>query len=226
MNGPNGGEGEGVLDDVPGRLQMILELRKGGVSDQRLLNVMETLPRELFLPDLFKPRAYENVALPIGHHQTISQPLVVARMTQALEVSDRTKVLEIGTGSGYQTAVLAKLCRRVYTLERHKPLLREAEARLAQLRLTNVVARHGDGTAGWREQAPFERILCTAACADIPALLFRQLAPGGIMVVPVGVDETDQHLMLVRKTDDGAETEELAPVRFVPMIGDDEDHPR
>lgn len=222
MNGSEGGDGEDLLDDAPGRAQMVLELRQGGITDKHLLTVMETLPRELFLPQLFKARAYENVALPIGHHQTISQPLVVARMTQALEVSDRTKVLELGTGSGYQTAVLAKLCRRVYTIERHKPLLREAEARFAELGFTNVVARHGDGTKGWPQQAPFERILCTAAAADIPGLLFDQLAPGGIMVVPVGLDETDQHLMRVRRTDDGAETEELAPVRFVPMIADEE----
>jgi len=204
------------LDPRMGRL--ILDLQGAGVSDRRVLNVIEKTPRELFLADPFKERSYENVALPIGHHQTVSQPLVVALMTQALDLSDRMKVLEVGTGSGYQAAVLAPLCRRVYTIERHPALLHEAERRFRELRLTNITAMTGDGSAGWPEQAPFERILVTAAAEDVPPVLLGQLAVGGVMVIPIGLDENDQRLTRVVRTDDGAETEDLGATRFVPLI--------
>ena len=141
------------------------------------------------MPAPFRERAYENSPLPIGLHQTISQPTVVAMMTQALELNDRVKILEIGTGSGYQTSILARLCRRVYTIERHKALLSEAEERFATLGFNNIVTRYGDGSMGWREQAPFSRIIVTAAAIDVPHVLLEQLDVGGIMVVPVGLEE-------------------------------------
>jgi len=205
-----------TLDPRMGRL--ILDLQGAGVSDRRVLNVIEKTPRELFLADPFKERSYENVALPIGHHQTVSQPLVVALMTQALDLSDRMKVLEVGTGSGYQAAVLAPLCRRVYTIERHPALLHEAENRFRELGLTNITAMTGDGSAGWPEQAPFERILVTAAAEDVPPVLLGQLAVGGVMVIPIGLDENDQRLTRVVRTEDGTETEDLGATRFVPLI--------
>ncbi|MDP6882846.1 MAG: protein-L-isoaspartate(D-aspartate) O-methyltransferase, partial [Rhodospirillales bacterium] len=152
---------------VTGRIRLVLGLRKGGITDTRVLAAMEQVPREVFVPETFRDRAYDATALPIGHHQTVSEPLVVARMTQALEVGERHKVLEIGTGSGYQSMVLARLCRRLYTIERHPELLRDAEARFAHLRLTNITSQVGDGTLGWPGQAPFDRIMVTAAAAAV-----------------------------------------------------------
>lgn len=198
-------------------------LTADGITDDAVLDTITLTPRELFVPDAFRDRAYENSPLPIGLHQTISQPTVVAMMTQALELDDRVKILEIGTGSGYQTAILARMCRRVYTIERHKPLMSEAEARFAALGFSNVVTRHGDGSMGWREQAPFSRIIVTAAAIDVPHVLLEQLDVGGIMVVPVGLEERTQHLLRVRKTEDDIETEDLGLVRFVPLISDEED---
>jgi len=197
---------------------LILQLRQSGITDTAVLDVIERLPRDLFLAENFKSRAYENVALPIGHHQTVSQPQIVALMTAALNLTDRSKVLEIGTGSGYQTAVLSPLCRRVYTIERHRELLRLAENRFEQLNIRNVTAMTGDGSAGWPEQAPFEHIIVTAAALDIPPLLFEQLAVGGVMVIPIGVDEHDQRLTKIIKTEQGAETYDLGAVRFVPLV--------
>ena len=136
--------------------------------------------------NLFQDLAYDDVALPIGYYQTLSQPSTVGRMTQALDLGDRMKVLEIGTGSGYQAAVLAKLCRRLYTIERYPELLKDAEQRFKKLGLVNITTRIGDGSLGWPEQAPFERIIVTAAAADIPDILLKQLAEGGIMIIPVG----------------------------------------
>jgi protein-L-isoaspartate(D-aspartate) O-methyltransferase len=201
--------------------RLLLELRQSGVSDTRVLNAIEALPRELFVPRLFRKQAFTNVALPIGHHQTISQPAVVGIMTQALKVGDRMKVLEIGTGSGYQAAVLARLCRRVYTVERHRDLLREAEERFAALRLHNITTMVGDGTLGWPSQAPFDRIMITAAAHDIPIQLIDQLAVGGLMVLPVGDDVGAQRIVRVTRTEDGAETEYLTDVHFVPLISDE-----
>ena len=162
-----------------GLARLILEVRQAGVTSPRILDAMESVPRRLFVPKTFQAKTYDDVALPIGHHQTVSQPSVVGRMTQALDVGDRMKVLEVGTGSGYQAAILARLCRRLYTVERHAPLLDEAEARFAELRLTNVTSILGDGSRGWPEQAPFERIMLTAAALDIPAQLVDQLAKNG-----------------------------------------------
>ena len=206
------------MTPVSEKAKMMLDLRQGGVIDVGVLEAIEVTPRDMFLPDLFKQQAYEDVALPIGHHQTLSQPSVVGRMTQALEVTDRMKVLEIGTGSGYQAAVLARLCRRLYTVERHPQLLKEAEQRLKKMGLVNVTMVVGDGSLGWPEQAPFERIMVTAAAADIPEILLEQLADGGIMIVPIGLDENDQHLLRVRRTSGDIETEDLGQTRFVPLI--------
>jgi len=200
------------------KAQMLLDLRRAGVADKRVLAVLEATPREKFLASHFKDRAYDDVALPIGHHQTVSQPSVVGRMTQALEVGERMKVLEIGTGSGYQAAVLARLCRRLYTVERHAPLLKAAEERFRQLGLVNVTTLVGDGTRGWPEQAPFDRIIVTAAAADVPPILLAQLGDGGVMVIPVGLDEDDQTVLKVRRADGGVETEDLGPTRFVPLV--------
>ena len=203
---------------APKVLRLLMELRGLGVSDARVLGALERVPREIFVPAAFKDQAYENVALPIGHGQTISQPLVVALMTEALEVGERHKVLEIGTGSGYQTAVLARLCRRVFTIERHRALLKEAEKRFAKLRLHNVTSRFGDGTKGWPEQAPFDRIIVTAAAPELPGNLLGSLAEGGVLVAPVGEERRDQRLIRIRLKDGTSITEELGPVRFVPLV--------
>jgi protein-L-isoaspartate(D-aspartate) O-methyltransferase len=199
-------------------IRLILDLRREGVADTRVLSAIERVPRDIFLPEAFRDQAYEDVALPIGHGQTVSQPSVVARMTQALEVPERGKVLEIGTGSGYQTAVLARLCRRVYTIERHQPLLFEAEKRLERLRLRNVTTRCADGSRGWATQAPFDRILVTCAAPIAPELLADQLADGGVMIVPVGEVGRDQRIMRVRRAGENFQVDELWAVRFVPLV--------
>jgi len=200
------------------KIRLILALRRNGVTDTRVLSAMEQIPRDMFIPETFRDRAYDDAALPIGRHQTISQPSVVAKMTQALDVGDRTKVLEIGTGSGYQASILAKLCRRLYTIERHRELLKTAERRFEELRLTNITTLLGDGLDGWPKQAPFDRILIAAAAADVPVILADQLAVGGTMVVPVGDMEGDQVLIKLRRTEDGFEDEEVGTVRFVPLV--------
>ena len=174
-------------DIDPRAIGLIMALRKQGITDARVLSAIERTPRELFVEGPFLHSAYENTALPIACGQTISQPYVVALSTLALEVADNMRVLEIGTGSGYQTAVLSRLCRRVYSIERHRPLLLEAEQRFKALKLDNVSTRHGDGFLGWPEQAPFDRILLTAATPEIPDVLMDQLKPNGILVAPVGV---------------------------------------
>ncbi len=204
------------------KVRLIMELRGTGIGDARVLGAIEKTPREIFVPESFQDQAYENVALPIGNAQSISQPYVVALMTERLELAGRETVLEIGTGSGYQAAILARLARRVFTIERHNGLVREAERRFAALRLGNIVTRFGDGTKGWAEQAPFDRIIVTAAAREIPAALIDQLRPGGVMVLPIGAEYHDQRLIRVRRKispDEAAyETEELAGVRFVPLV--------
>ena len=207
------------MTPVSRKIRLVLDLRAGGVTDRQVLGAMERVPRELFVPEPFRDKAYDNVALPIGHHQTLSQPLIVGLMTQALAVGPRMKVLEIGTGSGYHAAVAARLCRRLYTIERHPDLLSDAEARFAELGISNITAMAGDGTLGWPEQVPFDRILVTAAAADVPAPLVDQLADGGVMVVPVD-DGTDdgRRLIRVRRLGRGAETEDLGIVKFVPLV--------
>lgn len=200
------------------KIRLILDLRRAGVTDIRVCAAIERIPREVFAPEEFRDKAYENTALPIGCHQTMSAPITVARMTQGLEVGERMKVLEVGTGSGYQTAVLSRLCRRVYTIERHRPLLQRAEERLATLGIHNVTAKVGDGTLGWQEQAPFERIIVTAAAMDVPPVLADQLAVDGLMVVPIDDGAGGQTLLRVSRTADGLDTESLGPMRFVPLI--------
>jgi protein-L-isoaspartate(D-aspartate) O-methyltransferase len=207
---------------VPDAASLREALIRDGIKNEAVLDAVVSVPRELFVPAAFRERAYENSPLPIGLHQTISQPTVVAMMTEALDLNDRSKVLEIGTGSGYQTVILAKLCRRVYTIERHKPLQAEAETRFQRMGLHNITVRAGDGSKGWPEQAPFSRIIVTAAALDVPATLLDQLDEGGIMVVPVGLEENLQHLLRIRKLDGDIETEDLGPVRFVPLISDED----
>lgn len=202
-------------------IQLIMTLRRQGITDGRVLGAIERTPREVFVERAFEAQAYDNNALPIECGQTISQPYVVAFMTTKLEVTDRMKVLEIGTGSGYQAAVLARLCRRLYTIERYRTLLREAEGRFRKLNLTNVTAKVGDGTKGWPEQAPFDRIIVTAAAPDVPHALIDQLKPGGIAIVPIDVPVSKgggQELVKFTKTEDGFERENLLPVRFVPLV--------
>ena len=203
---------------VQKRLRLLMELRRAGIGDARVLGAIERTPREKFVPVSFRDQAYENVALPIAEGQTVSQPYVVALMTEKLEIGDRHKVIEIGTGSGYQTAVLARLCRRVFSIERHRDLLRDAERRFGELRLRNIVCRFGDGTKGWPEQAPYDRVMVTAAAAQIPTVLIEGLAPGGVLVAPVGEDHRDQQLLRIRRNDTGFSTEDLGLVRFVPLV--------
>jgi len=200
------------------KIRLIMSLRRSGITDTAVLAAIERIPREAFVPASFLDQAYENRALPIGLGQTLSQPQVVAQMTQALAVRSRHKVLEIGTGSGYQAAVLSRLARRVYSIERHRPLLREAERRFAELRLHNITTIAGDGNLGWREQAPFDRIILTAAAAALPLGLFDQLALGGIMVLPLGPDRGDQQLLRATREAEGPKLEMLGSVRFVPLL--------
>ena len=188
---------------VQRKLRLLMELRRAGIADARVLGAIERTPRERFVPPAFADQAYENVALPIDHGQTVSQPYVVALMTEKLELGERHQVLEIGTGSGYQTAILARLARRVFTIERHRELLQQAEALLNGLRLRNIVFRFGDGAKGWPEQLPYDRVIVTAAAAEAPAALVDGLAPGGVLVAPVGGDRRDQQLVRIRRNDDG-----------------------
>lgn len=200
-------------------IQLVMSLRGQGVTDRHVLAAIERTPRGLFVPERFSEHAYDDRALPIDCGQTISQPLVVGLMTQALKMDDRCKVLEIGTGSGYQAAVLARLARRVYTIERYRTLAREAEGRFGELRLTNITPRIGDGTKGWPEQAPFDRIIVTAGAPVRPEPLLDQLKPGGIAVVPVNNDNGTQTLIRYHRGEDGTFSEEgLMDVRFVPLV--------
>ncbi|MEL6170074.1 MAG: protein-L-isoaspartate(D-aspartate) O-methyltransferase [Pseudomonadota bacterium] len=205
-------------EDAERKMQFLFALRSQGVTDARVLEAMEHVDRGAFIQGLFAERAYEDMPLPISCGQTISQPSVVGLMTQALDVQARDKVLEIGTGSGYQAAVLAGLARRVYTLERHRRLVLAARDRLSDLNLTNITVVHADGTRGLPEQAPFDRILVTAAAEDPPSPLLAQLREGGIMVLPVGQSDAVQHLIKVTRTETGYDYDELRPVRFVPLL--------
>ena len=200
------------------KMQFLFALRSRGVTDSRTLAAMERVDRGEFVRGLFAARAYEDMPLPIACGQTISQPSVVALMTQALDVSSRDKVLEVGTGSGYQAAILSKLARRVYTIDRHRRLVHEARAIFEAMDLNNITAITADGSFGLPEQAPFDRIIVTAAAEDPPGPLLAQLKVGGIMVVPVGQSDTVQHLIRVRKTETGLEYDELRKVRFVPLL--------
>ncbi|APG46475.1 protein-L-isoaspartate(D-aspartate) O-methyltransferase [Phaeobacter porticola] len=200
------------------KMQFLFALRSRGVTDAQVLDAMEQIDRGPFVRGLFSARAYEDMPLPIACGQTISQPSVVGLMTQALQISPRDTVLEVGTGSGYQAAILSKLARRVYTVDRHARLVREARQIFDQLHLSNITSLVGDGSHGLPEQAPFDRIIVTAAAEDPPGPLLAQLKTGGIMVVPVGQSDTVQTLIRVQKTDSGLEYDELRPVRFVPLL--------
>ena len=201
---------------------LVMALRGQGILDPRVLSAMERTPRDLFVDAPFEAATYENSALPIACGQTISQPYIVAYMSEALEVTEKHRVLEIGTGSGYQAAILSKLCRMVYSIERHRPLLQAAEGRFKALKLHNVVTRHGDGLKGWPEQAPFDRIILTAVVPEIPAEILAQLKPGGILIAPVGQapgsERFSQHLVKIMQTESGPKWDTLIPVIFVPMV--------
>ena len=199
-------------------MQFLYALRSKGVTDTRVLNAMERVDRAAFVKGLFAERAYEDMPLPISCGQTISQPSIVGIMTQALNVQPRHKVLEIGTGSGYQAAILAQLARRVYTVDRYKRLVAEAQTIFTAQDITNITAFTADGSFGFPEQAPFDRILLTAAAEDPPGTLMAQLRVGGSMVLPVGQSDAVQSLIRVTRTEDGYDYEELRAVRFVPLL--------
>lgn len=200
------------------KIRLILDLRRRGITNTELLSAFERVPREEFVPEAFVDKCYEDTALPIGYGQTVSQPSVVAVMLQALELSPSHKVLEIGMGSGYQTALLTHLCRRVYAIERHKELQRSAEKRLYALGRNNFTSIAGDGSLGWPEQAPFARIISAASGEDVPRKLVEQLDDGGIMVLPVGGERSEQRIVRVERKGADFEIEDLGPVRFVPLI--------
>ncbi|MEN9410197.1 MAG: hypothetical protein RL216_2171 [Pseudomonadota bacterium] len=200
------------------KMRFLFTLRSRGITDTRVLSAMESIDRGLFVRGLFAERAYEDMPLPIACGQTISQPSIVGIMTQALDVQPRDKVLEVGTGSGYQAAILSQLARRVYTVDRHRRLVREADDLFRALDLTNITAITTDGSFGLPDQAPFDRIIVTAAAEDPPGPLLAQLKMGGIMVLPVGQSDTVQSLIKVTRTEAGFDYDELRPVRFVPLV--------
>jgi protein-L-isoaspartate(D-aspartate) O-methyltransferase len=206
------------MDNAELKMQFLYALRSRGVTNAAVLTAMEQVDRAPFIKGYFAERAYEDMPLPIACGQTISQPSVVGLMTQALEISPRDTVLEVGTGSGYQAAILSQLARRVYTVDRHARLVREAREVFDQLGLTNITAFTADGSFGLPDQAPFDRILVTAAAEDPPGPLLAQLKVGGIMVLPVGQSDSVQHLIRVRRTAEGLDYDELRPVRFVPLV--------
>lgn len=200
------------------KMQFLFALRSKGVTDARVLSAMETIDRGHFVKGLFENRTYEDMPLPIACGQTISQPSVVGLMTQALKVQPRDKVLEVGTGSGYQAAILSQLARRVYTVDRFSRLVREASNVFRKLDLSNVTAFTADGSHGLPDQAPFDRIIVTAAAEDTPSPLLAQLKIGGIMVLPVGQGQTVQSLIKVTRHETGYDYDEIRPVRFVPLL--------
>ena len=202
------------------RERLVQRLRDGGIGNSRVIEAMRSTPRHLFVEEALSHRAYEDTALPIGYGQTISQPYIVARMTQALlSRGPRHRVLEVGTGSGYQAAVLAQLVDQVYTVERIRPLLSRAQRLFRQLRLRNILSAHQDGAVGWREHAPYDAILTTAAPEVVPEELLQQLAPDGILVIPVGLSG-DQELRVITRQGDSFQYDEevIERVRFVPMV--------
>lgn len=206
-----------MMQNFQGMARRLVEkLAAEGISDKRVLQVIENTPRHLFMPESLAHKAYENTALPIGSGQTISQPLMVASMTQLLTQHHCRRVLEIGTGSGYQTAVLAQLVDQVFSVERIAELQYQAKRRLKKLDLHNISMRHGDGWQGWASKAPFDGIIVTAAASDIPTALMQQLADGGVLIIPVGT--THQRLYVIRRFGDDFEQKQLADVKFVPLV--------
>lgn len=204
--------------DAATKMQFLYALRSKGVTDARVLTAMEQVDRADYVKGTFADRAYEDMPLPIACGQTISQPSVVGLMTQALQISPRDKVLEIGTGSGYQAAILSKLARRVYTVDRYRSLVQAARAVFEANDITNITTFTADGSYGFAEQAPFDRILLTAAAEDPPGPLLAQLRIGGIMVLPVGQSDAVQSLIRVTRSETGFEYDELRAVRFVPLL--------
>lgn len=206
------------------KIRLVMELRTKGITDTRVLSAIEKVPRNEFVLPAMMDQAWDDIAMPIGLGQTISQPFVVASMTEALELSDRDKVLEIGTGCGYQAAVLSHLARRVYTIERHKPLLKEAENRFASLNLRNITAIAGDGMKGWPtingiDQAPFDKIIATAAArGKPPSALLDQLKVGGILLIPVEEDGQQVLKRYRKEAEDTFSATTIMPVRFVPLL--------
>ena len=195
------------------------QIIKRGIEDQRVLDVMKVVERHKFVPERYSESAYKDGPLPIGYGQTISQPFIVAFMTENLKLKSSHKVLEIGTGSGYQAAVLSELCDHVYTIEIVNALANESTERLEKLGYKNITVRSGNGYKGWPEEAPFDRIMVTAAPEEIPELLIEQLAEGGIMVIPVGKQYEIQYLWVITKEVGGQiKKEKILPVRFVPMV--------
>lgn len=202
------------------RSRLVQRLRDKGIVEDKTLKVIEKTPRHIFIDEALAHRAYEDTSLPIGMGQTISQPYIVARMTELLVMSgEMNDVLEIGTGCGYQTAILAGVSRRVYTIERIKPLQQQAAQRFKALNLHNVTHRHGDGYIGWEDQAPFDAIIVTASPDQVPQALIDQLAIGGRMVIPVTESNGDQTLYLLEKTDEGISSMKVEEVKFVPLLG-------
>ncbi|ODA68743.1 Protein-L-isoaspartate O-methyltransferase [Methyloligella halotolerans] len=202
------------------QIGLIMQLRRRGIRDTRVLRAMELVPRDVFVEPSFLKHAYQDIALPIECGQTISQPYVVAFMTEALEVADHHTVLEIGTGSGYQAAVLSQLCRHVYTIERYRELQKLADDHFEALGIDNVSTIIGDGWIGWPPQAPFDRIIVTAAAPELPEALVDQLKVGGRMIIPIGENRDSQSLVQVDKfgEDDEFTERSLLPVRFVPLV--------
>ena len=199
------------------KIRLILELRESGISDAKILSAIEKIPREKFIPENFRNQAYDNLALPIGDNQTISQPFVVAKMTELLELESKHKVLEIGTGSGYQSAVLSKLVRRVYTIERIKNLSIKAENIFKELKISNIVTKYADGNLGWKEQIPFDRIIITAATSHISNEIFSQIDEGGIIVSPIN-SKNKQIIVKYKKINNVLESETHDDVLFVPNL--------
>jgi protein-L-isoaspartate(D-aspartate) O-methyltransferase len=206
------------VEEVKEAAALAAQLRKRGISDPRVLDAISAIPRDAFVDSDHADAAYCDTALPIGCGQTISQPFVVAYMTEKLEIGPGHDVLEIGTGSGYQAAILSRLCRHVYTIERHKPLLDQAVQRFDQLGLTNITALAADGSQGWPEPRQFDRIIVTAGANRIPKPLIAQLVEGGRMMLPLGGLLRDQRLVLLEKTEAGIDRRDLLSVRFVPLV--------
>ena len=199
------------------KIRLILELRELGISDSKTLSALEKIPREIFIPKTFRNQAYENIALPIGDEQTISQPLVVALMTEALELTKTHKVLEIGTGCGYQTSIISLLSRRIYTIERIKSLLVNAENNFKSLKLSNIVSKHADGNLGWKEQIPFDRIIFTAATKEISETIMHHIKENGIIVAPM-INNDKQILTKFIKKNNKLISEKISDVLFVPNV--------
>jgi protein-L-isoaspartate(D-aspartate) O-methyltransferase len=200
------------------RLHLVQSLREQGISDERVLEAVAHIPREVFVEAPFADQAYADQPLPISCGQTISQPYIVARMTEALKVEPHHRVLEIGTGSGYQAAVLARLAKRVYTIERYATLAEAAAQRFAELGITNITQRVGDGTLGMPEFAPYDRIMVTAAARELPRAYLDQMAPGSILVIPIEERPGNQGLWRITRDQQGFQHEHLLPVRFVPLV--------